>query len=103
VFALGAACLSACTRVAKINDVAVPMAKSTGYRIASIGGAPPTRSSHPIIPVVPFVEVPAGRHRIEITPESGSGTNQAFDFTLAPGVTYRIGKSEGSFTLVEDK
>ena len=103
IFVTMAACSpKAGTSEAKINDVAVPVALDSGYRVVAIGGKEPVRTSSPFISVVPYVELSPGKCRIDIEPKEGKGERESFYFSPDAGTTYRIIKADSGFTLVED-
>jgi hypothetical protein len=96
------ALMQSCSQRAKINDVSVPIALDSGYRVVAVSGKKPERSSSSLATVVPYVEVHPGKHLIEIEPKDGNGERKSFYFSPSAGTVYRIGTTENGFTLIED-
>jgi hypothetical protein len=96
------ALMPSCSQTAKINDVSVPIALDSGYRVVAVSGKKPERSSSSFVTVVPYVEVHPGKHLIEIEPKDGYGERKSFYFSPSAGTVYRIGTTENGFTLIED-
>jgi len=96
------AVIPSCSQTAKINDVSVPIALDSGYRIVAVGGKKPERLSSSFVTVVPYVEVHPGKYLIEIEPKDGNGERNSFYFSPAAGTVYRIGTTDNGFTLIED-
>jgi hypothetical protein len=89
-------------RPAWINDVSVPAALSSGYRIVAVDDAPESRAAGKVVTIVPVVLVEPGTHRFSVT-SSGSDEQKSFVATVESGKEYRIAAApDGTLSLVEN-
>ena len=104
IAALGCTATAVPADKAVVNDVAVPAALDSGYRITKVDGKLVERARSQFVSVVPFVLLDEGEHTLSLQAASGKSLpDTAVTATFEVGKRYRLKKDGDVVSVVADK
>lgn len=87
-----------------LNDLAVPAALDSGFRVAQVDGQAAQRARSAVITVVPYVLIEPGERRLQLEPRSGQDLPPtAITGMFEAGKRYRLKRDGDVVTFVKDK